>query len=60
MLCLSGFELYFRWVPLMGWKKRRDLSRGNLAQHFFIFSIKKNLKRELMSGQNFLVSENAV
>ena len=36
MLCLSGFELYFRWVPLIEFSQRLDKKFTSLVKHFLL------------------------
>ena len=54
MLCLSGFELYSRWVPLISWAlkareclfKNHPLTR-NLFLSFFLQLLNIRLRRKL-------------
>ena len=52
MLCLSGFELYSRWVPMMrpnaGCRKRKILVPRTLAQ---IILYKQEMARSMMLRQ---------
>ena len=46
MLCLSGFELYSRWVPLINDTKNRDLRHDKVKVVTAIF---KGNRRQLNS-----------
>ena len=46
MLCLSGFELYFRWVPLktepVVMRRRRRQGKHRLKSDFAVFDLHRD------------------
>ena len=61
MLCLSGFELFSRWVPLMnditidkGIKERYPACKGFLSGCFFLGSMKSFTSADIYGDVNVL------
>ena len=58
MLCLSGFELYCRWVPLT--KVRNCRSKAKFGEIYSAFKTEKNLLKNSTIGNRLLFSELAI
>ena len=48
MLCLSGFELYSRWVPLIEARNPRQIFRKHTFEAKFFRKYKESLKKKAL------------